>query len=415
MLRSMPVWVLLTALALPLIVGGCAESTRPTLDDSVRVFLGNDLSAAAPMLAGVVKREPDNADAHAWYAECLRRQGDFDRAYEEAVAALTIDTGNSFAHTVLGDLFSPRLSSWDKTNADSAWSQLMMAVEADPGDGNAWSALWIQSVLRGDAEYEHRAAVAMIESGFLTPSVLAYNRWQLEHLPPNAILLTNGDMDTYPSVALQEKEGLRQDVAVINRSLLNMPSYLRSRAARYGLPLPFPDQELDRMTAYRDIDGKLVSVSDRVIGGWIDMQRLGELDRPLCAAITLSRYDFTEDAPDRLVFCGAYYEYVPLPAGLDSDIDAVRESLASLDAAEFDGPFASDIDRSPVRRSHTDELARNVTACMLRYAGLLLAGGRADEAMRALDRAERFDAGIRAGGTFTAEFDSLRADIGARM
>jgi tetratricopeptide (TPR) repeat protein len=413
MLRSTSSFLLLAALAIGLAAGGCSDSEGPTLEESVRVFLTGDLDAARPMLARAAGREPDNADARAWHAECLRRLGDFDKAYAEAAAALAVDPGHSFAHTVLGDLFSPRLGSWEKADADSAWVHFLLAVESDPNDGNAWSSLYIHSMRHNDWGIEHMARAGMVQSGFLTPSVLAYNRWQLVNLPPNAILLTNGDMDTYPAVALQETEGLREDVAVINRSLLNLPWYIRNRALVYSLDLPFSDDEIENLKPYRNIDGDLVTESDQIIAGWIEMQRLRELDRPLCAAVTLSRFDFTEDALDRLVYCGSYFEYVPRPPGYDADIGRVGRSLESLEAGDFEGPFASDIDRSPVRRTHTDNLAQNITAAMLRYARLLAEHGRLDEAREALERAERFDSRIRAGGAFEADFDSLREDLGA--
>ena len=289
------------------------------------------------MLAGVAEREPGNADARAWYAECLRRQGEPDEAYQEAAAALSIDPDHAFAHTVLGDLFSPRLSSWARVDADSAWHHFLLAVEADHADGNAWSSLWIHSMMRDNAGVEHEAAVAMLDSGFLTPAVLAYNRWQLEHLPPNAILLTNGDMDTYPAVALQEAEGLREDVAVINLSLLNLPWYVRNRAAKYDLPLPLTDNELDRFEHYRNIDGEVVTRSGRIVAGWLEMQRLRELDRPLCAAVTVSNFDFSRDAVGRMIYCGSYYEYMPRAPRDDADMDEIGRNLAMVRPEDFEG------------------------------------------------------------------------------
>lgn len=282
-------------------------------------------------------------------------------------------------------------------------------------DGNAWSSVWIHSMRRDDADMEHRSAAAMIESGFLTPSLLAYNRWQLEHLPRNAILLTNGDMDTYPSVALQEKEGLREDVAVINLSLLNLPWYVRNRARKYGIPLPYTDAELDRLGHYRDIDGRLVKESHQIVAGWLDMQRRGELGRPLCAAVTLSMFDFTPDAIGRRVYCGSYYEYMRRPTIEIDDIAVIGHGLSQLRVVDFEGPLASATDRSPVRQSGTDEVAQNVTAAMLRYVELLLLEGSLDEAMEALAEAENFDSKIRAGGAYEAKFDSLREAVGATI
>jgi tetratricopeptide (TPR) repeat protein len=390
------------------LLAGCYGERSTTLEDGVSLFLRNDLDSARPVLARAVENDPGDPDVQAWYAECLRRLGRYDLAAEHARAAVDLAPGHSFAHTVLGDLFSPRLSSWQRANAESAWVHLMLAVAADPGDGNAWTSVWIHSMRRGDREMEHRAAVSMIESGFLTPSLLAYNRWQLRHLPPKAVLLTNGDMDTYPSVALQENEGFRDDVAVINLSLLNLPWYARDRASRFGIPLPFAEDELARLRPYVDINGETVTQSARIVAGWLEMQKRGEFARPLCAAVTLARFDFTPDALSRRVFRGSYYEYLPRPAGRDADLLSVETSLSGLRPADFEGEFVSDSDRSPVRRSGTFMLARNITAAMVRYVNLLIENGRLGEAKDALDEAEHFDSRIRAGGHFKDEFERLR-------
>jgi tetratricopeptide (TPR) repeat protein len=390
------------------VVASCTKVKEATLERGINLFIANNLEEALKVLDASAKISSDNPDAHAWHAECLRRLKKFDESATAAYAALELDPEHSFAHTVLGDLFNPQYSSWRRTNADSTWFHLREAARYDPEDGNAWSALWVQSLNRPDRDIEHEAAVKMIDSGFLAGPVLAYNRWQLEHLPEDAILLTNGDMDTYPSAALRQKEGLRQDSALVNLSLLNLPWYAKLVEERYEIPLP-PDFE--SLTVSKDREGKLLLVNKQIVAHWMELQQKGELPRPLCAAVTVSDLDFTPDARAKMVLCGPYFEIKPVPVESDADITRLGKSIAEIDAAGFEGSFTTLGDRSPVRRSMTDRIATNITAAMLRYVSLLMEQERWEEAESALAGAKEFDSGILASGHYAGYMETLGEEI----
>lgn len=87
-------------------------------------------------------------------------------------------------------------------------------------------------------------------SNNFVPWDFAYNI--LQSCEPNAILFTNGDNDTFPLWYLQDVEGVRRDIRIVNLSLANTNWYIKQAKNEepYGamkVPISFSDEQIDRL------------------------------------------------------------------------------------------------------------------------------------------------------------------------
>ncbi|BDS12005.1 hypothetical protein [Aureispira anguillae] len=119
---------------------------------------------------------------------------------------------------------------------DEGINHALKAYEMDPNRPDVYDELMTHYELTRNKTKLKEIAKKWLASGDFSPTVLIWNYNMLNSTEKNAILITMGDNDTYPSLVLQYAEGIREDVVVLNKSLALKEDYRNALFKELGIP-----------------------------------------------------------------------------------------------------------------------------------------------------------------------------------
>ena len=326
----------------------CSSHIRKTDYSWYQNYSNNQLDSAEIILDTYLSKYSGDISSLCYYAETLRRR---DKLFEaDSIADIVLDKEpcNSFALCIKGDIANPQFHVKSPLNNEQlAYSYYLKATECDSTYGDAWEVIWIKAMKNGDTHHEKLAFIRLYETEFYTKSTLALARWYLRDVPENAVLITNGDMDTYPLLAVQVNEKFRPDITIVNASMLNMKWYFELLCDRHTIPTGFSAEEFNELNHRQENDNTIITISHQILKKWYDLFELDEFSRPLCFAVTVDETYF-KSFSNKMELCGPFNKLVAETPEQKADPVVIFNSLKGINPEEFTEPYIGDRVTSPV-------------------------------------------------------------------
>lgn len=299
------------------------------------------------------------------------------------------------------------------------------------GLGIAWAVAWVRESF---AEGGMRTGATFACAGLLAlqPALLARNLWfthdrsgnyiardyaynMLAPLAPNSFMFTNGDNDTFPLWYIQEVEGFRKDVRVVNLSLLNTDWYIRQlRDQEPKVPITLDDRQVDqlRFGAVQDPSGRVVYTNEYMVHHILQQARTdtGWTRQPYFAVTVPEDYGY------RSLFSlkGLVHQVEPDSTRAGIDVEAVEKAL--YETFQYRGLFTADgaWDTKVYKDENASTLSRNYASAHLQLAYHYRRTGVMDKAIAEMERIQKMFPDYAAvqiplGGFYMEMGDTARA------
>lgn len=316
-------------------------------------------AAAESAFADVVRADSAYAAGHLGLGTAIYYDNGSSSRHEQALAelrkALALNPNSAAAHARYGEALLPWKSAGNEPDSvllSRANLHLDRARQLAPNWAEPCLGLYLVYEARHDTDGAGRQLRELLARDFFPKPVLDFAYDLLVSVDSGGYLVTNGDVDTYPALALQAGTGLRTDVTVVSIPLLNTPWYAKHLKKDHGLPLSFSTGELEGLESSSDShSGRRMTPGLRIL--YDALEHRDAAGRSFYFALTVKR-EIMEPFKPRLSLEGFVYRVTGTRSNIPVNVERCTENLTrKYRPLDFSAAEVWQANSSPLTRDYS--------------------------------------------------------------